>query len=71
MDTTIRVLTDKRMHFGGKDTPAGTEVEVPPTTALDVVNARAGRLVDPNDAARLRRWATAQGARRDFGANVY
>jgi hypothetical protein len=71
MDNTIKIITDKRMHFGGKDTPAGTEVEVPPITALDVVNARAGRLVDPQDAQRLRRWATAQGARRDFTTGIY
>ena len=68
---TIKIITDKRMHFGGRDTPAGTELEVAPATALDVVNARAGRLVDPGDAQRLRKWATAQGARREFTTGIY
>jgi hypothetical protein len=70
VDNTIRIITDKRMHFGGQDTPAGTELEVAPVTALDVINARAGRLCDPQDAVRLRKWATAQGSRQSF-SNSY
>jgi hypothetical protein len=66
---TIKIVTSHRMHFAGRDTPAGTELALQPATALDVLNARRGELVDPADAQRLRRWATAQGARRDFGTS--
>lgn len=63
---TIKIITNRRMCFGGVDTPPQTEVEVAPVVALDIVNSERGRLVDPADAARLRRWATAAGSRRDF-----
>ena len=63
---TIRVTTSYRMCFGGRDTPPGTTLDLSPATALDVINARRGELVDPNDAQRLRKWATAQGARQSF-----
>ncbi|MBK7275634.1 MAG: hypothetical protein IPI51_06840 [Betaproteobacteria bacterium] len=65
----IRVITNRTMCFDGIATPPQTEVEVAPSTALDIVNSERGRLVDPNDAQRLRKWATVQGARRDFSSS--
>jgi hypothetical protein len=68
---TIKVITNHRMRFNGQDVPAGSEVAVSPATALDVINARRGELLDPNDAQRLRKWATQMGARRDFTTGGY
>ena len=62
----IRVRTNRVMCFDGIATPPQTEVDVAPIVALDIVNGLRGELVDPADAQRLRKWATAQGARRDF-----
>lgn len=66
----IRVITNRPMCFDAIATPAGTLVELAPLAALDVINSRRGELVDPQDAQRLRRWATAQGSRQSF-TNAY